>query len=66
MRCGVSCMGCCWALMTPLFVAGMMSAIALVAIAAFIATEKMLPRGAAAKFAGIALVAGGVVIPIGR
>jgi predicted metal-binding membrane protein len=52
--------------MTPLFVAGMMSAIALVAIAAFIATEKMLPRGAAAKSAGIALVAGGVVIPIGR
>jgi predicted metal-binding membrane protein len=40
MRYGVSCMGCCRALMTPLFVAGMMST--------------------------IALVAGGVVIPIGR
>ena len=66
-RYGVSCVGCCWALMALLFVTGMMNVVALVAITAFIAAEKMLPRGAAiAKLAGIALVAGSVVIPLAR
>jgi predicted metal-binding membrane protein len=67
LRYGVSCVGCCWALMALLFVAGMMNAIALVAITAFIAMEKLLPRGAAvAKLAGIALVACGVVMPLAQ
>ena len=64
-RYGVSCVGCCWALMALLFVAGMMNVLALVAITAFIAAEKILPRGATiAKLAGIALVACGVIIPL--
>lgn len=67
MRYGVSCVGCCWALMALLFVAGMMNVVALAAITAFIVTEKMLPRGAAiAKLAGIALVACAIVIPLAR
>jgi predicted metal-binding membrane protein len=66
-RYGVSCVGCCWALMALLFVAGMMNVIALVAITAFVATEKLLPRGAAiAKLAGMALVACGLVMPLAQ
>jgi predicted metal-binding membrane protein len=66
-RYGVSCVGCCWGLMALLFVAGMMNVVALVAISAFIVTEKMLPRGVAiAKLAGIALVACAIVIPLAR
>jgi predicted metal-binding membrane protein len=65
MRYGAACVGCCWALMTLLFVAGMMNVVALVAITVYIATEKMVPAGATiAKLAGIALVAGGIVIPL--
>jgi predicted metal-binding membrane protein len=48
MRHGVSCVGCCWALMALLFVTGMMNVIALVGITALILVERMLPRGAAA------------------
>jgi predicted metal-binding membrane protein len=64
-RHGVSCVGCCWALMALPFVTGMMNVVALIAISAFIAMERMLPRGAAlAKVAGIVLVAFGVAIPL--
>jgi predicted metal-binding membrane protein len=64
-RYGVSCVGCCWALMALLFAAGMMNVIALAALTAYIAAEKLVPAGAAvAKVAGIALVAGGIVIPL--
>jgi predicted metal-binding membrane protein len=66
-RYGISCVGCCWALMALVFVAGMMNVVALVAIAAFVATEKLLVRGAAVgKLAGIALVACGAAIPLAR
>jgi predicted metal-binding membrane protein len=46
-RHGVSCVGCCWALMALPFVTGMMNIVALVAITAFMALERMFPHGAA-------------------
>jgi predicted metal-binding membrane protein len=45
---GVWCVGCCWALMAALFALGVMSIGWMALIAAFIATEKMLPWKAVA------------------
>lgn len=66
-RYGFSCVSCCWALMALPFVAGMMNIAWLVAITAFVVIEKTVPRGAGiSKLAGVALVAGGAVIPLAR
>ena len=47
--------------------AGMMNIAWLVAITAFVVIEKTVPRGAGiSKLAGVALVAGGAVIPLAR
>ena len=52
------CLGCCWALMAVLVVAGMMGVAWAVAIAAIVAVEKMTSRGAAlARVTGVALIA---------
>jgi predicted metal-binding membrane protein len=40
---GAWCVGCCWALMTALFVIGVMSVAWMAFVAALIATEKLLP-----------------------
>jgi predicted metal-binding membrane protein len=48
------CLGCCWALMAALFALGVMSLGWMAVIAALIAAEKLVPRGAAAN-RGIAL-----------
>jgi predicted metal-binding membrane protein len=45
LRHGGYCVGCCWTLMTLLFVAGVMNLLWIATIAAFILAEKMLPRG---------------------
>jgi predicted metal-binding membrane protein len=39
------CVGCCWALMALLFVAGVMNLFWVVAIAGFVLAEKVLPNG---------------------
>jgi predicted metal-binding membrane protein len=48
-RFGAWCLGCCWALMAALFAVGVMSLGWMAVIAAFIASEKLLPRPAAAR-----------------
>lgn len=54
---GRYCLGCCWALMAVLIVAGMMGIVWVVAIAAIVAVEKLSSRGAGlARWTGIALV----------
>lgn len=54
---GRYCLGCCWALMAVLVVAGMMGILWVVAIAAIVAAEKLLSRGAGlARWTGIALI----------
>ncbi|HEV2219580.1 MAG TPA: DUF2182 domain-containing protein [Casimicrobiaceae bacterium] len=42
---GASCVGCCWALMMLLFVAGVMNLMWVAAIAAFVFIEKIAPAG---------------------
>ena len=42
---GVFCLGCCWLLMTLLFVGGVMNLIWVAAIAFFVLLEKIAPRG---------------------
>ena len=44
-RHGSYCVGCCWALMALLFVAGVMNLVWVAAIAVFVLAEKVLPQG---------------------
>ena len=51
------CLGCCWALMAVLVVAGMRGIVWAVAIAGVVAMEKLSPRGEAlARWTGVALI----------
>jgi predicted metal-binding membrane protein len=60
-RHGLYCVGCCWILMTLLFVGGVMNVLWIVALSAFVLVEKLLPRGRLfPRIAGLAFVAGGV------
>lgn len=54
---GLWCIGCCWALMAVLVVAGMMGIAWVVAIAGVVAVEKLSTRGAGlARWTGVALI----------
>lgn len=56
-RHGVYCVGCCWALMAVLFVAGIMNLLWVAAVAVFVLAEKLVPRGELiGRAAGIVLV----------
>lgn len=57
---GLNCLGCCWALMALLFVAGLMNLFWVAAIALWLTAEKLLPFGRRiAQVAGAALAAWG-------
>jgi predicted metal-binding membrane protein len=61
----VYCLGCCWALMLVLVVAGAMGLAWVLLVAVVVAAEKLLPRGEwIARVAGVALVAVGVAVAI--
>ena len=61
LRHGMYCVGCCWALMALLFVAGVMNLLWIAVIALFVMAEKLLPRGdLMARLAGIVMVAAGI------
>ena len=66
-RHGAFCVGCCWALMALLFVAGVMNLLWVAGIAAFVLIEKAAPAGGwLGKAAGLLLVAwGGWVLASG-
>jgi predicted metal-binding membrane protein len=54
---GAYCVGCCWLLMALLFVGGVMNMLWVVALAALVAAEKILPRGDwLARAAGAAFI----------
>lgn len=60
---GLFCLGCCWALMVVLVVAGAMSLVWVVAIALAVLVEKLLPHGERwARVGGLALIALGVAV----
>jgi len=59
-RHGVFCVGCCWALMALLFVAGVMNALWIIGLTLFVIVEKVAPRGdLIARTAGLGLVLSG-------
>lgn len=61
---GTFCVGCCWALMLVLFVAGVMSLVWVALIAAFVFAEKLLPRGRlTGHVAGAGLMIAGATLP---
>lgn len=60
---GSYCTGCCWSLMSLLFVAGVMNLLWIAAIAGFILLEKAAPAGQRmGQAAGVLMIAGGVVV----
>lgn len=60
LRHGAYCVGCCWALMTLLFVAGVMNLLWVAALAAFVLVEKIGPAGEwVSRAAGVLLVGWG-------
>jgi predicted metal-binding membrane protein len=62
---GAFCIGCCWALMAVLVVAGAMGLIWVVAIALAIAAEKLLPAGPLlGRLGGVALIVAGIVVAL--
>jgi len=63
LRYGASCLGCCWALMLLLFVAGLMNLFWVAAIALWLTAEKLSPFGShLARVAGAALTAWGATL----
>lgn len=62
-RHGGYCLGCCWALMLLLFVAGVMNLAAIAAIAVLVLLEKVLPLGAqGGRLSGLLLIACGAFL----
>lgn len=60
-RHGLSCLGCCWALMALLFVGGAMNLAWILALSVAVAIEKLAPGGARlGALLGIALLAAGL------
>jgi predicted metal-binding membrane protein len=59
-RHGLSCLGCCWALMALLFVGGVMNLLWIAALAGLVAIEKLAPKGES-----IAHVLGAAMICVG-
>jgi predicted metal-binding membrane protein len=60
MRHGSFCVGCCWLVMTLLFVAGVMNLLWVAALAGFVLLEKLVPGGdRVGRISGLGLVAWG-------
>jgi predicted metal-binding membrane protein len=60
---GLYCVGCCWALMTLLFVGGVMNILWIALLTIFVLLEKVLPVGRIlTRIAGLGLVAGGAML----
>jgi predicted metal-binding membrane protein len=66
-RYGVSCLGCCWALMCLLFVVGVMNMVWIAVIAVWVLAEKTLPWGVRlARVTAVGLIGwGSIAITIG-
>ena len=65
LRHGSYCLGCCWALMALLFVAGVMNLLWVGTLAIFVAAEKLLPWGhRLSHAAGVAMVVTGCCVAL--
>jgi predicted metal-binding membrane protein len=66
LRHGAYCVGCCWVLMALLFVGGVMNALWIAAISAFVLIEKIVPVGRLiSRIAGAGFVAAGISLVVG-
>lgn len=66
LRHGMFCLGCCWLLMTLLFVLGVMNLLWIAALAVFVLIEKVAPAGHwVGRFTGLLLVLWGAWIIVG-
>ena len=63
-RHGGYCIGCCWALMGLLFVVGVMNLAWVAVLSAYVLVEKALPKLAASRLVGLALVGWGLWVVI--
>ena len=62
-RHGASCVGCCWVLMTLLFVLGVMNLVWVAALMVFVLLEKLAPRGAiVGRVGGVAAACWGLYL----
>lgn len=60
LRHGVFCLGCCWVLMSLLFVLGVMNLLWIAVLAAFVLLEKVAPKGLlVSRITGVVLVLAG-------
>ena len=60
---GLSCLGCCWALMLVLFAVGVMNLAWVAVLAVFILVEKIGPPGAlVSRIGGAVMIASGILI----
>lgn len=57
---GLYCLGCCWLLMGLLFIGGVMNLVWIAAITVFVLVEKLLPRLALSRLAGVLMILGGI------
>ena len=63
LRHGSYCVGCCWFLMALLFVSGVMNLVWVIAIALYVACEKLLPFGRSLSYAaGVTLILSGAIM----
>jgi predicted metal-binding membrane protein len=63
---GLSCLGCCWALMLVLFATGVMNVAAVAALAVLVVVERIVAAGRTlGVVAGIGLIAWGLVLTLG-
>jgi predicted metal-binding membrane protein len=63
LRHGAFCVGCCWLVMTVLFVVGVMNLLWVAVLAAFVLIEKLFDRrGLFARMAGVVVTAWGVFL----
>jgi predicted metal-binding membrane protein len=61
LRYGMYCIGCCWLLMSLLFVTGVMNLLWMAIITVFVLLEKIVPAGYwVSRIAGLLLIAWGI------
>jgi predicted metal-binding membrane protein len=66
-RHGLYCLGCCWALMALLFVAGVMNLVWIATLAVAVLVEKVVPGGdVVGRVAGVLLVGAGLWVAMAR
>ena len=63
---GLFCLGCCWVLMSLLFVLGVMNLLWIAALAAIVLAEKVAPAGhQLGRLTGLLLIAWGGAVVVG-